>query len=92
LKIKAITAFPIRIPHGHDEEGKERPPVIDFGDYFVDEQAFTSIYSKHHETTVIKIETDTGDVRGDTGDCASPQPTTPVSVSILITVVSWCLE
>jgi L-alanine-DL-glutamate epimerase-like enolase superfamily enzyme len=86
LKIKAITAFPIRIPHGHDvEEGKERPPVIDFGDYFVDEQAFTSIYSKHHETTVIKIETDTGVVGW--GEAQSP-----VSVSILITVVSWCLE
>ena len=85
LKIKDITAFPIRIPHGHDvEEGKERPPVIDFGDYFVDEQAFTSIYSKHHETTVIKIETDTGVVGwGEAQSPVSPR-TTQVIVEDLV--------
>ena len=85
MKIKEITAFPIRIPHGHDvEEGKERPPVIDFGDYFVDEQAFTSIYSKHHETTVIKIETDTGVVGwGEAQSPVSPR-TTQVIVEDLV--------
>lgn len=84
LKIKEITAFPIRIPHGHDAEGKERPAVIDFGDYFVDEQAFTSIYSKHHETTVIKIETDTGVVGwGEAQSPVSPR-TTQVIVEDLV--------
>ena len=83
LKIKAITAFPIRIPHGHDAE-EERPAVIDFGDYFVDEQAFTSIYSKHHETTVIKIETDTGVVGwGEAQSPVSPR-TTQVIVEDLV--------
>jgi L-alanine-DL-glutamate epimerase-like enolase superfamily enzyme len=76
LKIKEITAFPVRIPHGDESEGKDRPAVIDFGDYFVDEQAFTSIYSKHHETTVIKIETDTGIVGwGEAQSPVSPRTT-----------------
>ena len=70
MKIKEITAFPIRISREDDEEGNDRPSVIDFGDYFVDESAFTSIYSKHHETTVIKIETDTGIVGW--GEAQSP--------------------
>ena len=84
MKIKEIAAFPIRIPHGHDAEGKERPAVIDFGDYFVDEQAFTAIYSKHHETTVIKIETDTGVVGwGEAQSPVSPR-TTQVIVEDLV--------
>jgi len=84
LKIKEITAFPIRIPHGDESEGKDRPAVIDFGDYFVDEQAFTSIYSKHHETTVIKIETDTGIVGwGEAQSPVSPR-TTQVIVEDLV--------
>ena len=84
MKIKEITAFPIRIPHEDDTEGKERPAVIDFGDYFVDEQAFTSIYSKHHETTVIKIETDTGVVGwGEAQSPVSPR-TTQVIVEDLV--------
>ncbi len=84
MKIKEITAFPIRIAHGDgiaendDAEGAlvDRPPVIDFGDYFIDETSFTSIYSKHHETTVIKIETDTGVVGwGEAQSPVSPRTT-----------------
>ena len=76
MKIKEITAFPIRIVRDEEGEGKERPAVIDFGDYFVDETAFTSIYSKHHETTVIKIETDTGIVGwGEAQSPVSPRTT-----------------
>jgi L-alanine-DL-glutamate epimerase-like enolase superfamily enzyme len=80
LKIKEITAFPVRIPHGDESEGKDRPAVIDFGDYFVDEQAFTSIYSKHHETTVIKIETDTGIV----GWGEAQSPVSPRTTQVII--------
>lgn len=76
MKIKEITAFPIRIPRDNDAEGDDRPAVIDFGDYFVDEQVFTSIYSKHHETTVIKVETDTGIVGwGEAQSPVSPRTT-----------------
>ncbi len=76
MKIKEITAFPIRISRSSEEEGNDLPTVIDFGDYFIDEQAFTSIYSKHHETTVIKIETDTGIVGwGEAQSPVSPRTT-----------------
>ena len=30
------------------------------GEYYVDEGSATSIYSKSHETTVVKIETENG--------------------------------
>ena len=76
MKIKEITAFPIRIPREKSDEGKDRPSVIDYGDYFVDAEVFTSIYSKHHETTVIKIETDTGIVGwGEAQSPVSPRTT-----------------
>jgi len=79
LKIKEITAFPIQIKRDEVDEGKERPAVIDYGDYFVDKEVFTSIYSKHHETTVIKIETDTGIVGW--GEAQSPvSPTTTKTI------------
>ncbi|HIF72876.1 MAG TPA: mandelate racemase/muconate lactonizing enzyme family protein [Dehalococcoidia bacterium] len=76
MKIKEITAFPIRITRDDDDEGNERPAVIDYGEYFVDKTAFTSIYSKHHETTVIKIETDTGIIGwGEAQSPVSPRTT-----------------
>lgn len=96
MKIKEITAFPIRISRD-DEAARDddaaniddgaknedargtllrRPPVIDFGDYFVDAEAFTSIYSQYHETTVIKVETDTGTVGwGEAQSPVSPRTT-----------------
>lgn len=49
---------------------EDRPPVDDFGDYFIDQSAFTSIYSHHHETTVVRLETDTGIVGW--GEAQSP--------------------
>jgi len=59
-----------------EDEDNDRPSVIDYGDYFVDAQVFTSIYSKHHETTVIKIETDTGIVGwGEAQSPVSPRTT-----------------
>lgn len=80
MKIKEITAFPIRVFRDGDDEGSRRLPVIDFGDYFVDKNAFTSIYSKHHETTVIKIETDTGIV----GWGEAQSPVSPRTTQVII--------
>jgi L-alanine-DL-glutamate epimerase-like enolase superfamily enzyme len=80
LKIKEITAFPIRVRKDDEAEGKDKPAVIDFGDYYVDKEAFTSIYSKHHETTVIKIETDTGIV----GWGEAQTPVSPRTTQVII--------
>jgi L-alanine-DL-glutamate epimerase-like enolase superfamily enzyme len=79
MKITDVRAYSIRISkdnfaapassssHGG---GESRPPVDDFGDYFIDQSAFTSIYSHHHETTLIRLETDTGVVGW--GEAQSP--------------------
>ena len=81
MKIADVRAFPIRITERADEksEGSTRPPTIEFGDYYVDRTAFTSIYSHHHETTIVRIETDTGIVGW--GEAQSPvSPNTTATI------------
>ena len=81
MKIVDVRAFPLRISERGDEksEGSSRPPTIEFGDYYVDRSAFTSIYSHHHETTVIRVETDTGIVGwGEAQSPISPNTTTTI--------------
>ena len=81
MKIADVRAFPIRITERADEksEGSTRPPTIEFGDYYVDKTAFTSIYSHHHETTIVRIETDTGIVGW--GEAQSPvSPNTTATI------------
>ncbi len=72
MKIVDIRAFPLRISSRKDEksESSNRPPTIELGEYYVDRAAFTSIYSNHHETTVIRVETDDGIVGW--GEAQSP--------------------
>lgn len=81
MKIADVRAYPIRISERADEksEGATRPPTIEFGDYYVDRAAFTSIYSHHHETTIVRIETDTGIVGW--GEAQSPvSPNTTATI------------
>ena len=81
MKIVDVQAFPIRISERADEksEGSTRPPTIEFGDYYVDRSAFTSIYSHHHETTVVRIATDNGIVGW--GEAQSPvSPNTTATI------------
>lgn len=81
MKIADVHAYPIRITERADEksEGSTRPPTIEFGDYYVDRAAFTSIYSHHHETTIVRIETDTGIVGW--GEAQSPvSPNTTATI------------
>ena len=81
MKIVDVRAYPLRITDRADEksEGHSRPPTIEFGDYYVDRSAFTSIYSHHHETTVIRVETDTGIVGwGEAQSPISPNTTTTI--------------
>ena len=72
MKIVDVRAFPLRISERADEkaENESRPPTIEYGDYYVDRSAFTSIYSHHHETTVVRVETNTGIVGW--GEAQSP--------------------
>jgi len=53
--------------------------VKDMGEYYIDEGSNTSIYSKSHETTVVKIETDTGIIGW--GEAQSPvSPNTSATI------------
>lgn len=58
MKISSVEAIAIRIPN--PARGEEQPPADTFGDYYVDWSAFTSIYSRHHETTVVRVRADNG--------------------------------
>ena len=53
--------------------------IKDMGEYYIDEGSNTSIYSKSHETTVVKIETDTGIIGW--GEAQSPvSPNTSATI------------
>jgi len=53
--------------------------VKDMGEYYIDEGSNTSIYSKSHETTVVKIETDKGIIGW--GEAQSPvSPNTSATI------------
>ena len=57
----------------------ERPPIRDLGDHFIDETHHTSIYSKFHETTVVRVETSEGIVGW--GEAQSPvSPNTTATI------------
>ncbi len=58
MRITSVEAIAIRISNSARRE--DIPPVETYGDYFVDRSAFTSVYSPHHETTVIRVRTDNG--------------------------------
>ena len=58
--------------------------IKDMGEYYIDESSNTSIYSKSHETTVIKIETESGIVGwGEAQSPVSPNTTATIVKDIL---------
>lgn len=96
MKITDIRAYPYRVPReaaanaGSSSHGREedRPPVDDFGDYFIDQTAFTSIYSKHHESCVVRLETDTGIVGwGEAQSPVSPRTTKTIFEDLIRPIV-----
>lgn len=61
MRITEVDAIPIKIPRGAKwDENRETENINDYGDYFIDRNAWTSIYPKHLETTLVRIETDDG--------------------------------
>ena len=65
--------------------GNYETNIKDMGEYYVDEGSATSIYSKSHETTVVKIETENGIV-----GCGEAQ--TPVSPNTTATIIKDIVE
>lgn len=80
MKIADVRAFPLRI--GEREAG---------GDYRVDRSAFTTIYARQHETTVIRIETDDGIVGwGEAQSPVSPNTTATIVRELVRPLVMGC--
>ena len=58
--------------------------IKDMGEYYVDEGSATSIYSKSHETTVVKIETENGIIGwGEAQSPVSPNTTATIIKDIV---------
>ena len=58
MKISSVQAFAIKMEAS--EPSDENPNLAHYGDYYIATDAWTSIYSRSHETCLVRIETDTG--------------------------------
>ena len=64
--------------------GNYETNIKDMGEYYVDEGSATSIYSKSHETTVVKIETENGIIGwGEAQSPVSPNTTATIIKDIV---------
>ncbi|MCH2321449.1 MAG: mandelate racemase/muconate lactonizing enzyme family protein [SAR202 cluster bacterium] len=78
MKIKRVDAFAIRIPDGMHPNGDTT--VDEYEGYSIAKDKWTSIYSKHHETALVRIETDDGIVGWGEGQA-------PVAPRVVKTIV-----
>jgi L-alanine-DL-glutamate epimerase-like enolase superfamily enzyme len=82
MKIKKVEAFAMRMPpqdtSKHDQ-GTDSSRV-EYGDYHIAKDAWSSIYSKRHETALIRIETDDGTVGWGEGQA----PVSPRTVQTIV--------
>ena len=60
MKITGVTAIPIRIPRDKRFDENRADQLNDYGDYVIAPNAWTAIYPKHLETTLVRIDTDAG--------------------------------
>lgn len=61
MKIVKVEAIPIKLVRDAEiDENRTGQNLHDFGDYVIATDSWTSIYPKHLETTLVRIETDTG--------------------------------
>ena len=60
MRISSIKAFAIKIPPAKDSSTAASDQVEAYGDYTIAADAWTSIYSRNHETCLVRLETDDG--------------------------------
>ncbi|MCZ0938016.1 MAG: mandelate racemase/muconate lactonizing enzyme family protein [Caldilineaceae bacterium] len=60
MRISSIKAFAIKIPPAKDSSAAASDQVEAYGDYTIAADAWTSIYSRNHETCLVRLETDDG--------------------------------
>ena len=63
MKIIKVEAFAIKIAPEQERDPKQNSSGVEtYGDYFIAADAWTSIYSRAHETCLVRLESDTGHV------------------------------
>lgn len=60
MRISSIKAFALKIPPASDSSGARDDQTETYGDYTIAADAWTSIYSRNHETCLVRLETDDG--------------------------------
>ena len=60
MRIASIKAFAIKIPPVSDSSGASNDHNESYGDYTIAADAWTSIYSRNHETCLVRLEADNG--------------------------------
>ncbi len=60
MRIASIQAFAIKVPPLGAESKSDSDQVEAYGDYTIAADAWTSIYSRNHETCLVRLETDDG--------------------------------
>lgn len=58
MRISKVDVYAIKMPPAKTRS--EKQDVETYGDYFIAANAWTSIYSRSHETCLVRLETDTG--------------------------------
>jgi galactonate dehydratase len=82
MKIKKVEAFAMRMPPqdtSKRDQGTDSSRV-EYGDYHIAKDAWSSIYSKRHETALIRIESDDGTVGWGEGQA----PVSPRTVQTIV--------
>ena len=60
MRISSIKAFALKIPPASVSSGARSDPIETYGDYTIAADSWTSIYSRNHETCLVRLETDDG--------------------------------
>ena len=60
MRIVSIQAFALKVPPAAADSGEGQANVEKYGDYTIAADAWSSIYSRNHETCLVRLETDGG--------------------------------
>ena len=93
MKISRVDSFAIRMEKGThgNVRGGTQPQVDNLGDHVIAKNAWTAIYSQHHETTIVRVESDSGVVGwGEAQSPVSPRTTRTIVEDLCRPVVLGC--
>ena len=60
MRIASVEAYAVKIPPAEKGSGGGTEAVESYGDHTIAAEAWTSIYSRNHETCLVRVETDSG--------------------------------